>query len=60
MHHVATKYNPIMTVEDQTMLKAQRAEKLRKLEEAKELDLKKTEKKYMESMDWYEKYEPLG
>ena len=49
-----------MTVEDQTMLKAQRSEKLRKLEEAKELDLKKSEKKYMESMDWYEKYEPLG
>ena len=56
MHQVATKYNPIITVEDQIMLKAQRAEKLRKLEEAKEVDLQKTEKKYIESIDWYKKY----
>ena len=49
-----------MIIEDQTMLKAQRLEKLRKLEEAKELDLKKTKKKYIESIDWYENYEALG
>ena len=42
------------------MLKVQRAEKQRKLEEAKEVDLQKNEKKYMESMDWCEKYQPLG
>ena len=59
MHAVATKCNPIMTIEDQTMLKAQRTEKLRKMEQMKEDSLKKSETKYLESMLWYKKYDAI-
>ena len=41
MCQVATNHDPIMMVEDQRMLKAQRTEKLRKLEEVKESNLQK-------------------
>ena len=60
MHAVANKHNPIMTIEDQTMLKAQRMEKLIKMEQMKEDSLKKSETKYLESMLWYEKYDAIA
>jgi len=60
MHTVATKYNPIMTLEDQRMLKIQRTEKIRRIEQMKEDNLKKMEKMYLESLLWYEKYETIA
>ena len=60
MHTVASKLNPIMRERDQEMLKAQRAEKLKRQELAKHKSLQKAEDRHIEAVLHYEKFNTLG
>ena len=54
--NVASKYNPIMILDDRNMLKIQREEKLRRQALVKKNKLEKAEKSYIESLLWCDRY----
>ena len=54
--NVASKYNPIMIMEDRDMLKIQRHEKLRRQALLKDKQLERAEKSHIEAILWCDRY----